>query len=60
MKTKLSDAARQARNQYIRAWRARNTDKVRETNLKYWERRAERSSDSSKGEAPSTKKDEKV
>ena len=39
---KLSESARQARNAYTRAWRARNTEKVRETNRKYWERRATR------------------
>lgn len=39
---KLSETARQARNAYTRAWRARNKEKVRETNRQYWERRATR------------------
>ncbi len=36
----LSEEARAARNQYIKEWRANNKDRVRETNRKYWERRA--------------------
>ena len=42
MENKMSDAARASLNAYTRAWRARNKEKVRETNRKYWERRAER------------------
>lgn len=37
---KLSHAARIARNQYIREWRAKNKSKVKEANRRYWERRA--------------------
>lgn len=36
------DAARNARNAYARQWRAKNKDRVRENNLRYWARRAER------------------
>lgn len=36
----MSEAARQARNEYIRAWRRRNPDKVMETHKRYWERKA--------------------
>ena len=36
----LSEKARAARNQYVREWRANHKDRVRETNRKYWERRA--------------------
>ena len=35
-------AAKKARNEYARKWRAENPDKVREANLRYWARRAER------------------
>ncbi len=34
---KLSEAARKARNEYIRQWRAKNKDKVREYRIKTWE-----------------------
>lgn len=36
------EAAREARNAYTRRWRAKNKDKVRDSNLRYWARRAER------------------
>lgn len=36
----LSEEARVARNKYIREWREHNKDRVRETNRRYWERRA--------------------
>ncbi len=38
----LSDAARQARNRYAQAWRAKNKDSVRASNARYWEKRAAR------------------
>ena len=34
--------ARQVRNAYYRAWRAKNPDKVKASNERYWLRRAER------------------
>ena len=36
----LSEAARQARNAAAKAWRAKNKDKVREYNRRYWEKKA--------------------
>ena len=36
------EAARQARNAYARAWRAKNRDKVRQYNADYWARKAAR------------------
>ena len=36
----VRELARQERNRYSREWRAKNKDRVRETNRKYWERRA--------------------
>ena len=36
----LSDDARAARNEYKRLWRARNKDKVRASNERYWEKKA--------------------
>lgn len=33
---KMSDEARIARNAYYRAWRAKNPDKVRAANDRYW------------------------
>lgn len=38
----LSEAARQAKREYGRAWRAKNKDSVRASNARYWERRAAR------------------
>lgn len=32
--------ARQARNAYARAWRAKNRDKVKKYNAAYWQRKA--------------------
>lgn len=39
-KGNLSEAARQARNAAAKAWRAKNKDKVREYNRRYWEKKA--------------------
>ena len=36
----LSEAARQARNAAAKAWRAKNKDKVKEYNRRYWEKKA--------------------
>lgn len=41
MKQKTLEAlAREEKRDYARDWRARNPDKVREANKRYWERRA--------------------
>ena len=32
------ELARKAKNRYQREWRARNRDRVRESNLRYWAR----------------------
>lgn len=34
------EKARQARNKYAREWRARNRDKVKANNQRYWARKA--------------------
>ena len=39
-KGQMSEAARQARNAAARAWRAKNKDKVKEYNRRYWENKA--------------------
>ena len=36
----MSKAAREAKNEYYKRWRAKNPEKVRESNQKYWERKA--------------------
>lgn len=36
----LSEEAKQQRREYQRKWRAANPDKVREIQLRYWEKRA--------------------
>ena len=38
--TTLQERAAEERREYFRQWRAKNKDKVRENNRKYWERRA--------------------
>ena len=35
----LSEAARIARNEYARQWRAKHPEKVREHNKRYWEKK---------------------
>ena len=46
----VRELARQERNRYSREWRAKNKDRVRETNRKYWERRAAKLAASERGE----------
>lgn len=40
--TTLQERAAEERREYFRQWRAKNKDKVRENNRRYWERRAEK------------------
>jgi len=39
MNKQMSEAARQAKNEYARQWRKNNPDRVRQNNINYWERR---------------------
>ena len=39
---KLEDLAREAQRQYHREWRAKNPDKVRAKNQRYWLRKAKK------------------
>ena len=39
--SKCTNAAREARNAYQRAWRAKNPDRVREINNRYWAKKAQ-------------------
>lgn len=41
-KAQLTQKAREARNRYYREWRKRNKDKVKESNKRYWERKAKK------------------
>ena len=38
----LSDRARKKRNEYMREYRKRNPDKIREINARYWENKAKK------------------
>lgn len=38
----LSDKAREMSNAYVRAWRRKNPEKMRQYNIDYWERKAAR------------------
>lgn len=42
------ERAKAAQRAYAKAWRAKNKDKVRENNLRYWARRAEREAQETK------------
>ena len=37
----MSESAKQARRAYIRAWNAKNRDKVKQYQRNYWERKAD-------------------
>ncbi|MDR0326567.1 MAG: hypothetical protein LBI19_10815 [Oscillospiraceae bacterium] len=39
---KIAEIVKAERNAYTRAWRAKNPEKVKEHNAKYWRKRAER------------------
>lgn len=36
----MNDKARKERNAYMRAWRKKNKDRVKEYNSSYWERKS--------------------
>ena len=36
----MTDQAKEARREYMRAWTAANPDKVKAKNARYWEKRA--------------------
>ena len=40
MKNQMSEAARRKAREYQRLWRQRNPDKVRQSTINYWERKA--------------------
>ena len=42
MAKEMSKEAKAAKNEYYRRWRARNPDKVRESNRKYWENKVKK------------------
>lgn len=46
--TTLQDRAAEERREYYRQWRAKNPDKVRENNRRYWERRAAKRAEAEK------------
>ena len=39
--TGMSEAAKEARRAYLREWRAKNKDRIRDYNARYWAKRAE-------------------
>ena len=39
-KSKMSEPARQARNEYMRDWRAKHKDNIKLINHRYWEKKA--------------------
>lgn len=47
----LKERAAEERREYFRQWRAKNKDKVRENNRRYWERRAEKKAAEAEQEA---------
>lgn len=51
----LSDAAKAERAEYMRKWRARNPQKTKQMNRKYWEKRAARKEESTNAETITAK-----
>ncbi len=43
----MNDKAREERNAYLRAWRKKNKDRVKEYNSSYWERKSKREKEQS-------------
>ena len=41
MTKKISDEAKELRNAYMREWRRKNKDKVKQNAINHWERKAE-------------------
>ena len=41
-KNELSVTEKAVRNAYMKAWRAKNRDKVKANNMRYWQRKAEK------------------
>lgn len=56
MEKQLDELARKTRAEYYRQWRAKNPDKVREKNRRYWERRSQKLQ-ASEGRADDAKAD---
>lgn len=50
MEISIEEQAKIARREYYREYRAKNPDRVRETNRRYWERRAIRIAEERKAE----------
>lgn len=46
----MTDKARELRREYKRAWNAANKDKVKASQQKYWENKAQKAQSESKGE----------
>lgn len=45
----MSDKGKEARREYYRKWRAKNKDRIREYNRKFWEKKALRDQEASEG-----------
>ena len=46
----VDEKAREAQRAYMREWRRKNKDKVRESNRRYWMRRAQRTAEKGDGD----------
>lgn len=46
----LEERAAEERREYYRQWRAKNKDKVKEKNRRYWERRASKKAQVERGD----------
>ncbi|WP_191664078.1 hypothetical protein [Bacillus pseudomycoides] len=49
MTNEKEKSAREARNAYMRAWRAKNKDKVKATQDRYWKRKAKELAETKEG-----------
>lgn len=52
----MDEKAREAQRAYMREWRRKNKDKVRESNRRYWMRRAQRTAEKGDGDKFETKR----
>lgn len=46
----MTDEARKARNEYQRQWRAKNPERVRDINTRYWEKKCQMAKDNNEEE----------
>ncbi len=46
----MTDQARAAQREYAKQWRAKNRDKVRAKNIRYWQKKADKAAEGNEDE----------